>query len=249
MRNIFRIAIVEDEAAWSASMQQMLRAFEREKGIRLELESFSSIETFLSDYRQKYDVVFMDIELPGMNGMEGARRLRQLDPVVVLIFVTNLAQFAVQGYEVSAMDYLLKPVSYERLSLKLQRALDTIGRMDGKRVIVYNKAEMHSMSIQDILYVEVRGHHLLFHRTSGREVDACGSLGELEEQLRDYGFSRCNSCYLLNMKYITSIHGLTVTLSGGTELQISRRRRKEFVDQFTIYMGKDGGVALSCTPT
>jgi len=241
MRKIYKIAIVEDETVWQNALKKMLRAFEKEHDVTLEETLFTSIEDFLTGYKERYDLVFMDIELPGMNGMDGARRLREIDPVVTLIFVTNMAQFAVQGYEVSALDYLVKPVTYQNFAIKMRRALDTIGKTDGKRVVVYGKTEMHSMNIQEILYVEVQGHHLLFHKTSGEVIDACGALSDLEAQLRGLGFSRCNTCYLLNMKYITKVYALNVLLSDGTELQISRRRKKDFVDEFAVYMGSLGG--------
>ena len=241
MRKIYKIAIVEDETIWQNALIKMLRAFEKENDVTLQENLFTSIEDFLIGYKERYDLVFMDIELPGMNGMDGARRLREIDPVVTLIFITNMAQFAVQGYEVSALDYLVKPVAYQNFAIKMRRALDTIGKMDCKRVVVYGKTEMHSMSIHEFLYVEVQGHHLLFHKTNGEVIDACGALSDLEEQLGGFGFSRCNTCYLLNMKYITKVYALNVLLSDGTELQISRRRKKEFVDEFAVYMGSLGG--------
>lgn len=247
MRKIYKIAIVEDEAIWSDALKEMIKMFEREHDLTIESTLFTSIEAFLSGYKDRYDLVFMDIELPGMNGMEGARKLREIDSVVTLIFITNLAQFAVQGYEVSALDYLIKPVNYRNFSVKMLNALETIGKADDKRVAVFGKTEIHSMSINEILYVEVYGHHLLFHKTDGQCVDACGSLAVLEEELRDLGFSRCNVCYLINMKYITKICALNVILADGTELQISRRRRKDFLDEFAVYMGKfRRGDASSC---
>ncbi|MDO5378694.1 MAG: LytTR family DNA-binding domain-containing protein [Clostridia bacterium] len=247
MRKIYRVAIVEDEAVWSDALQRMLRTFERENGLTIESTVYTSIETFLATYKERYDLVFMDIELPGMNGMDGARKLREIDTTVTLIFVTNLAQFAVQGYEVSALDYLVKPVNYNNFSVKMLSALEAIGKADSKRVAVFGKTEVHSMSIHEILYVEVYGHHLLFHKTDGSSVDACGSLSTLEEELKDMGFSRCNVCYLLNMKYITKINAQNVTLADGTELQISRRRRKEFMDEFAVYIGKYGrGSSTPC---
>lgn len=240
MRKIYRVAIVEDETIWSDALQKMLQTFQRENGLTIESTVFTSIETFLTGYKERYDLVFMDIELPGMNGMEGARRLREIDSVVTLIFVTNLAQFAVQGYEVSALDYLIKPVNYSNFSVKMLNALEAIGKADSKRIAVFGKTEIHSMSIHEILYVEVYGHHLLFHKTDGSSVDACGSLSTLEAELKDMGFTRCNVCYLLNMKYITKISAQNVILADGTELQISRRRRKEFMDEFAMYIGKYG---------
>ena len=244
MRKIYKVAIVEDEKIWSDALEDMLRRYEREQEVVFQSALYPSVELFLSVYKERFDIVFMDIELPGSNGMEGARALRKVDPLVTLIFVTNLAQFAVQGYEVSAMDYLVKPVAYPNFAAKMQRALHAINLSDSKRIVVTSKTDTHAMSVHEILYVEVRGHHLLFHRTDGTEIDVCGSLTGLEESLVGMGFSRCSTCYLLNLKYVTRISGLTVTLCEGTELQISRRRRKDFVEEFAVYMGQTQGGAV-----
>ena len=124
MRKEYRVVIVEDEVVYLDALKDMLSSYEKEKEVAFNITAYRDIETFLAEYRKCYDIVFMDIELPGMNGMDGARRLREADSSVVLIFVTNMAQFAVQGYEVNALDYILKPVTYKNFSVKLDRALD-----------------------------------------------------------------------------------------------------------------------------
>lgn len=237
MGKIFKIAVVEDEADCVEALQEILARYERERGCSIETVLFRSIETFLTDYKQCYDIVFMDIRLPGMNGMDGARRLREVDPVVTLIFITSLAQFAVQGYEVSALDYILKPVSYKNFSVKLDRALALLDARVEKTIVVSDKSGIKRMSVKDILFIEVRGHRLTFHLLSERTVEVCGSLEDLTAELKESGFSRCNSCYLLNMKYVSRVNAYTVTMHDGTELQISRRKKKAFMDELTAYMG------------
>lgn len=242
MKNIYRVAVVEDEDICLDALTSMLERYGKERDVHIEVSAFRSIETFLLDYKSLYDLVLMDIKLPGMNGMDGARKLRQIDSVVTLIFITSMAQFAVNGYEVSALDYLIKPVSYSNFSIKLDRAVGIISSRENKRIVVYGKEEVNSMNVHDIVYVEVRGHHLIFHKTDGNEVDVCGSLSELSENLRESGFSRCNSCYLVNMKYVSKINSLTITVMDGTEIQISRRKRKAFIDEYTQYVGGSGGL-------
>ena len=241
------LVLVEDSEEDLSQWTKCLDRYIRERQAAVEYKVFRNGFDFLENYRPMYDIILMDIEMPQMDGMATARKLREMDVHTALIFVTHMAQFAVQGYEVSALDYLVKPITYPNFSIKLQRALDLINRADGKRVVLNGKTEMHSISVQDLLYVEVRGHHLIFHQTSGQEIDVCGSLNNLEESLQGLGFTRCSTCYLIHMKYISKISGLTVQLADGTELQISRRRRKEFVDEFAAYMGQTGGGAASCS--
>lgn len=237
MRSIYNVAIVEDEPTHLNALKDMLERYKRENGITLNVTSYRDIETFLFEYKNCFDIVFMDIELPGMNGMDGARRLREIDPVVVLIFVTNMAQFAVQGYEVDALDYILKPVIYKNFAIKCDRALNVINLRPDKHVVVYGENNINRMSVNDIIYVEVRGHHMNFHLSNGNVVDVCGVLSKLADELKDYGYARCNSCYLLNMKYIKEINSSSVIMISGDELLISRRRRKGFLNEFASYVG------------
>lgn len=244
MRKEYRVAVIEDEAVYLGVLKDMLALYEKEKGVKFNITAYRDVETFFVEFKDCYDIIFMDIELPGMNGMEGARRLRTMDPVVVLIFITNMAQFAVQGYEVNALDYILKPVTYKNFSVKLDRALTCVNHDDDKSLVVNGKSGMFRMNASNIVYIEVRGHHLYFHLTGGREVDVCGSLSKLSEELKEYGFAQCNSCFLLNMKYIDEINAMSVVMTDNTVLQISKRRKKEFLDEFLAYSGnrRGGGV-------
>ena len=114
MRNV---AVIEDEKSASDALGQHLKRYGAETGEEFKIYVFPDAETFLQNYKADYDVVFMDIELPGMNGMTAARELRKLDGKVVLVFVTNMSQFAVGGYEVGAFDFILKPVNYSSFFL------------------------------------------------------------------------------------------------------------------------------------
>ncbi len=238
MSKIYKIAIVEDEAYYLNSLKDMLHQYGNEKTITFNITEYRDIETFLFEYKGGFDIVFMDIELPGMNGMDGAHRLREIDSVVTLIFVTNMAQFAVKGYEVSALDYILKPVSYKNFSVKLSRALSNISKQPEKQITVNGVNGVNVMRVCDIFYIEVIGHHLIFHLSDDKQVDVCGSLSNLEEKLKEYGFVRCNSCYLINMKYIASVSENDITMMDETVLAISRRKRKAFMDSFTIFLGR-----------
>ena len=120
---MWKIAIVEDEPKEAKRLEANLLRFAEENGETFELSHFSNAILFLTNYRPLYDLVFMDIEMPGLNGMEAAFRLRETDPVVKLIFVTNMAHYAAKGYEVAAFRFLIKPVSYQSLSLSMKPAL------------------------------------------------------------------------------------------------------------------------------
>ena len=192
---------------------------------------------FLDGYRTVYDVVFMDIEMPGIDGMEAAHRLRRLDQKVILVFVTNMASYAVKGYEVNATDYIVKPVYYGDFELKLKRILAGY-QAASEAILVVRQGGYVRLLLRKIHYIEVQGHRLMYHTEDGI-VEGSGTLLETEEKLKDKGFLRCNKCYLVNQRHIIGVNGYTLMLMGGEELQISRPRKKAFMSELAEAMGKD----------
>lgn len=233
---MIKIAIVEDGDEEANLLLSYLEQFAQERGETFLYKRFKDAADFLEE-KGSYDIIFLDIMLPNITGMEAAERLRRYNTRSVIIFVTSMAQFAVRGYEVDALDYIVKPVTYSRLTFKLRRALDVINANQDKMVVVSNPDGIAQISTGDIYYIEVSGHKLSFHTSRGVLTEH-GSLGSLEEQLQDSNFMRCNSCYLLNPKYIADVRGMTVTMQDGTELKISQPKRKKFINDLTNWLGQ-----------
>lgn len=234
---MFKIAIVEDNHAAAEKLQGFLTRYAAEQNENFDITVFGDAVDFLDSYRSIYDMVFMDIELPHMDGMEAARRLRSVDRQAILIFVTNMARYAVKGYEVDALDYLVKPIHYGDFERKLRRA---VMRRDEAReaILVVRQSGFLRLKLQEIRYIEVRGHTLIFH-TETESVQGSGTLLETEEKLKDKGFLRCNKCYLVNQKHITAVQGYTLVMTGGEELQISRPRKKVFMSELAEAVGNE----------
>ena len=191
---MINIAIVDDEEKERRLLTSYIeRHFSNDKR-RYNITLFDRAETFLYNYKSNFDVIFMDIELPGMNGMETSKKLRELDSVVTLIFVTNMAQFAVKGYEVQAMDFVVKPVSYYDFSLKMKRAECAISSREGADIVIAEGYKISRISSKDLLYVEVKGHYLYYH-LQDNVLTGYGKMSELEKQLAGKSFMRSNNCY------------------------------------------------------
>jgi DNA-binding LytR/AlgR family response regulator len=229
------IAIIEDQRREAEQLRAYFARFGAQHNLEFSIAHFDDGESFLARYRPVYDVVLMDIMLPGINGMDAAAALRELDPAVTLIFVTNMAQFAVKGYEVAAFDFIVKPVTYPHFTMKLQRALNKLENRQDEQLTLALADRMLRIPVSQIKYVEVSGHRLTYHTTAGT-FDIYGSLKAAEAELNTNIFVRCNSCYLVNLNYVQGIDGHDLTV-GGSTLQISRAKRKDFIQRLNNYLG------------
>lgn len=236
---MLNIAILEDvEKEKNKLLDYITRyLFEQKKEFRHKW--FSSSESLLDNYSAHYDIIFMDIELPGMNGMKAAKRLREFDAEVPIIFVTNIAQYASKGYSVDALDFIIKPITYDNFSLAMTRALERIEQKDETYITALTQDGFFKMNVSQIKYVEVFNHSVVYHMTD-KTIKTYGSLKDVEDKLVDSGFFKCSRCYLVNIKHVTALNGLTAVL-GNEELQISRLRRKDFLSAIANYFGGGGG--------
>lgn len=231
---VIHVAIVEDETHPAQLLQDYLNRFSEENKIVFQITHFSSPVLLLERYRADWDIIFMDIDMPYINGMEAARRLRVLDQKVILIFVTNLAQYALQGYEVSAMDYILKPIQYYSFALKLSKAIWRLDDSGEASLNVFAEIGSVRIKVHDIRFIEVEGHMVTYHTYDGTYYDFT-SLNKREQALAGKGFSRCSNRCLVNLKYVKSFKGYSLYLHDGTELKISQPRKKAFIQDFHNY--------------
>ncbi len=153
-----RIALIDDAAEIRTQLSEYIRRFEKENDMQLETLQFSSGDALLKDYRPIYDLLVFDIDMPGTNGMDTARQVRRMDENVVILFITNIAQYAINGYEVEAVDYVLKPISYFDFSMKLKRALRKIKKKQESRLVLDTIEGPVQLDASDIRYVEVLDH-------------------------------------------------------------------------------------------
>ena len=205
---MINVAIVEDEDCAANNLSEYLNTFGRQNNTEIKAERFRDAISLLTGYSGKFDIVFMDIELPEMNGMDAAKKLREIDMSVTLVFVTNMAQYAVKGYEVGAVDYIVKPVSYYDFSLKLRRIVNYIQSHGDAKLALPSKEGMVCIPLSRLKYVEVRKHTVMFHTEDG-EFPVYGTLKKAEDMIRANAggglFVKCNSCYFVNLRFVTAV--------------------------------------------
>lgn len=233
---MFNIAILEDDTNAAKMLLYILNTYASKNDVAFNTKVYTNAELFLADTKTSFDIAFMDVELPGMNGMDAAFRLRETDKHVIIIFVTNMAQYAVRGYEVNALYYIIKPVSYQNVSFKLQKALALLATNADTTLVLRQSNGLARISTRNLMYIEVINHKLIYHTDTGVHT-TYGSLSDVEKELQNRGFFRCNSCYLVNARYIASVSGLSIILHDGTQLQISHPRKKQFLIDLGSWLG------------
>lgn len=164
---MIRVAIVEDEAAVREQLAGYVQRCTRQYGTLFEVTMFTDGLEILEEYRPVYDIIFLDVEMPQLDGMETARRIRAMDSEVQLIFITNMAQYAIKGYAVGALDYVLKPVPYFAFSQQLQKAVGQLTRRARQYLAVPVDGGMRRVDAAEVYYIESDGHRINFYTENG----------------------------------------------------------------------------------
>lgn len=232
---MYRVAIVEDEAGYREQVRDYIEKYGEEHHLTFEIVMYEDGREIVEDGEHVFDIIFFDIEMEEMNGMEAAGAIRQRDENVVIVFITNMAQYAIEGYSVGALDFVLKPIDYYGFSFRMTRALERVKKKETLEVMLQTATGIRRVDSGDIWYVEIDNRILYFHTNSGR-YSMRGTMQKAEEMLRDYHFVKCNHWYLVNLKYVTEIQD-NIVMVAGNPLEISRRNRTAFVRAVTDYIG------------
>ena len=226
---MIKIAIVEDDRDFARALIGHLERYEKERGISISPRYFRDGEDIVAEYTEDYDLILMDIQLEYLSGMEAARQIRERDEEVLILFITANAQFSIEGYQVHAFDYLLKPISYDTLAARLDLALSYQRRRQDAYLLVHVPDGVRKVSASSILYIESQGHVMQVHTRNG-VLETHARISDLEEQLPQKQFFRCHKGYLVNLDYVSGISE-TDCLVQDERLPISRRRKKEFIQR------------------
>lgn len=220
-----RIAICDDSMIDRSVIRDFLHTYMTEKSVPHTVTEYENGVNLVYDIEEGgyYDLVFLDIFMDQMLGMDIARKLRSVGYTGKIVFLTSTAEFAVDSYEVEASGYLLKPHDYEKLRSLLNRIVDrtSIGQF---QVSVRNT--IYSIPFAEIVYVESRNNVCILHRSDGREYTLYQKLSEVEAQLNDSRFLRCHQSYLVNMSYIAKADK-QFELTTGDVVLIRQRSQKE----------------------
>lgn len=182
------------------------------------------------------DIIFLDVIMPGQDGISTAREIRRYNTSVKIIYLTSSAEYAVDSYSVGAYFYQIKPIWQESFYRLMDSVISECHKDEEKSLILRGKTGIARLDLDKLQYCEVTGRTLLFHRKDGETLDSIGKLDDLSEQLKDYDcFVRCHRSYLINMDYVQSISNKAITMSDGTQIPIPHGKYSELKDKFFAY--------------
>mgnify|MGYP002623446658 CR=1 FL=1 len=230
---MIRICIVEDELEQAALLKDYINRYSKENSEQISVSYLADGIDLVDDYSGQFDIILLDIQLKHLNGMSAAEKIRKLDENVVIIFITSTVQYAVQGYAVDALGYVLKPVPYTAFEKLIKKA---ITRAKALKQHVYIKVSVDDKQIKldcdSISFIESQRNNVIVH-TSDNDYITIGPLKKFEEMLIAHGFSKCHNAYLINLSYVEGVQKEEVLLKNGIRLPISRAKKKEFMAALT----------------
>lgn len=244
---MIKIALCDDDVSVLKETQEFLDRYHRERGQEIVCAAFRSSVELLSEVERgvRFDVLLLDILMPGQNGIETAEEIRSYDRNVKIVFLTSSADYAVQSYKVEAYFYQLKPLQWEKFSQVMDSVLETCKQERKNKLLLHCRSGITSLDPDHLEFCEVIHRTLLFHLPSGKVLESTGSLDELSRRLAPYGcFLRPHRSYLIHLGYVQSISYRGVTMSSQTEIPIPRGKYNEIKDSFLEYAFQNGQVKL-----
>ncbi len=222
---MFNVAIIEKDKQGAMRLKGALQAYLDEKKESYDSFVYFNPLDFLSDYRPIYDLIFMEVDLPHIDGIQTAKRLREIDPNVGIIFFSDQTQQAIHAYEVDALDFIPKAIGEQALKERIKKAYGYVTRNNVLGVIVSQEGRLYHIPLHNITYIEVSGHTLTYHTINGNYQER-GTLNKIAPKLLEYQFFRPHKSYLVNLRRVEEVRPRSLIV-GGEEVYLSRDKKDE----------------------
>lgn len=231
-----RAAIVENNSEDRKKLKTYIERYFSERNEEAELFLFGDGQELVEAQQGRMDLIFLDIEMERMDGVTAAHRIREKDARVQIVFVTCMVQRALDGYEVDAADFLVKPVGYRTFCSHMDRVMKRLFVHDARFLATRQGRESLLCNVWDILFIESFNKKTVIHCRDGRELACSEALCALEEKLKELPFFRCHHAFLVNMEYVCAMQAADVTV-GEAVIPVSKHRKREFLNALANYKG------------
>ena len=232
---MINIGICEDELHYRVNIKDMLGDILSTYSINYKIYEFSSGEELLSNYPKDLDILIMDIQMKIINGMDTARKIREFDQNLEIIFMTSFSEFMQEGYEVKAYRYILKPISERKISRNILPCINEIMKKKNNYLTINVKNYVDRIKIDSIVYIETDRPNILIY-TNDNKYTTKMSISKIDKILREHGFFRCHNSYIVNLKLVESVNSNTLKI-GEKYIPISKYRVKELKLALTNILG------------
>ena len=232
---MINIGICEDELHYRVNIKDMLGDILSTYSINYKIYEFSSGEELLSNYPKDLDILIMYIQMKIINGMDTARKIREFDQNLEIIFMTSFSEFMQEGYEVKAYRYILKPISERKISRNILPCINEIMKKKNNYLTINVKNYVDRIKIDSIVYIETDRPNILIY-TNDNKYTTKMSISKIDKILREHGFFRCHNSYIVNLKLVESMNSNTLKI-GEKYIPISKYRVKELKLALTNILG------------
>lgn len=233
---MLKLIICDDEPIICEIIQKMLDRFSNECEIALDVYTCASGEELLSMVTPDVDILLLDIQMGNLSGMKAARKIREKNADICIIFVTTMTQYALEGYKVHAFGFLKKPLTYAQLRLQMLDAVQMLKGRISESITLKSGNDTWRLNLDKLYYLEIYGHDIRAVCTD-RIISCYGSLSDFEQSLISKGFFRCHKSYLVNLRHIRQIGANQITMTDQSLVPVSKYRRKEMLEAFARYIG------------
>lgn len=234
---MLRIAMCDDSPMFLRNIELLIKKWSEQSKVLVEIFTFDNGDTLIEkNMSLRMDIIFLDILMPMLNGMDTARELRQTDTAVRIIFLTSSSEFALESYDVKAQDYLLKPITYE----KLKKALDECVRaleFEPMHLVLKTNIGYQKLYLHDIEYIEAQNKRVLFYLRTGGEIAVAEPLRSFEDKFAgSASFFKCHRSYFVYLPNVEQFSSSNIIMKSGRNIPIARGCAKAFKEAYFARM-------------
>lgn len=232
------VAICDDEEFYVESLAEELERYAKECNKEIKIVKFTKALYFLDQIKNNYDLIFLDIKMPYIDGIEVAEEIRKRDEKVSIMFLTSYIHRAIDGYSVAAEAFIQKPIQYGRLKMELDKWYLKHMQVEEPYIVLQNNDGKYKIFIKSLKYIETSGRNILVHTTQ-KNIKIAKSMKEMQKELEPMGFYKCHNSFLVNVRFVDYVNGTEVGLINNELLPVSKTKRKAFVDSVAVFWGTD----------